>query len=124
MPSWVPDWESEGKSWLLYYDNSGKERALNKRGIVSQLVTFLPDGKLSAKGFELDVILEVFNHALLPFRCTLEDSIPAFEDLVKCIVTGPLVREKTTLSALVRLISRNRRLQSDHEFFKRAAGFL
>lgn len=100
MQSWVPDWESEGKIWLLYYDNSGKERALNKRGIVSQLVTFLPDGKLLAKGFELDVISEVFNHALLPFRCNLEASTPAFEEFVKYIVTGPLVRGETTLSAL------------------------
>lgn len=100
MPSWVPDWESEGKSWLLYYDNSGKERALNKRGIVSQLVTFLPDGKLSAKCFELDVILEVFNHALLPFRCNQKQSSPAFKDFLKYIVTGPLVRGETTLSAL------------------------
>lgn len=100
MPSWVPDWESEGKFWLLYYDNSGKDRASNKTKIVSQLVTFLPDGKLSAKGFELDVISEVFNHALLPFRYTLEASIPTFEEFVKCIVTESLVRGETTLSAL------------------------
>lgn len=100
MPSWVPDWESEGKSWLLYYENSGKDRASNKTKIVSQLVTFLPDGKLSAKGFELDVISEVFNHALLPFRYTLEASIPTFEEFVKCIVTESLVRGETTLSAL------------------------
>ena len=127
MPTWVPDWQLEGRYRRLNYEPSGKKRALKKSRIVSQLVTFLPDGKLSAKGFELDVISEVFNHGLLPFGSTLEDSnpaFPAFKDFVKCIVTGPLVRGDTTLSALVRLMDPQNRDQSDHMFFEIAADFL
>lgn len=124
IPTWVPDWQLARSSRRPKYDNFGKERASKKSKFVSQLVTFLPDGKLSAKGFELDVVLEVFNHGYLPFGSTLEDTNPAFKSFVKCIVSGPLVRSETTLSALVRLMSPNPRDQSDHSLFERAVGFL
>ena len=124
MPTWVPDWRLEGRFRRLINYDSGKEGTLNESKLIYQLVTFLPDGNLSAKGFELDTISEVFNHGLLPFGSTLEDSNVAFIDFVKCIVSGPLVRRETTLSALVRLMSYNRPNRSEHDFFRRAADLL
>lgn len=124
IPTWAPDWQLPEERRRSHFDNSGNKRVLNKSKFVSQLVTFLPGGKLSAKGFELDVVLEVLGGFFLPFDSTLEDSNPTFKTFIKCIVSRPLVRRETTLSAFIRLISPNHRVQSDHSFFERAADFL
>lgn len=125
MPTWLPSWRLEGRYRRLDADEFGIVRNLKKSNFVSRLVTFLHDGKLSTKGFKLDVISEVFSHGYLPFELfgdTLDLS-PAFQNFVKCIVSGPLVRRETALSAFVRLMDYKQHPE-DNGFFERAAFFL
>lgn len=133
MPTWVPDWQTgTTNKWISHRNDSDKEEAVVSSNLVSQLVDFSPDGKLLAKGFEVDVVSDVFNNGLFPFWNGPEGSNPyiAFQNFAKCILSGPLVQKETTLSAYFRLAIYNNLKDHNepdphgHRFFKDAATFL
>lgn len=66
MPTWVPDWEIDTTRIRIHHHNDS-EKAVVSSNLISQLVDFSPDGKLLAKGFEVDVVSDVFNNGLFPF---------------------------------------------------------
>ena len=133
MPTWVPDWQVDTQYRLLYYrELSEDERALIGNNLVSQLVSFLPGGELCVKGFEVDVVSEVFDSGLFPFWDAPEGSnlIIGFQNFVKYLLRGPLVKTETVLSAFFRLAFYNKEKTSKepdpqgHRFFESAAKFL
>lgn len=133
MPTWVPDWQTgTTNKWIAHQNDSDREEAVVSSNLVSQLVDFSPDGKLLAKGFELDVVADVFDNGLFPFWNGPEGSNPflAFQNFAKYILSGPSVNKETPLSAYFRLAIYNN-LQDHNEpdlqgnrFFKDAASFL
>ena len=136
MPTWVPDWQvdtTNDASTILRHKQYKDERALIGNSLVSQLVRFLPGGELCVKGFEVDVVLEVFDKGLFPpFWGAPEGSKPSigFQRFAKCILGGPLVKAETVLSAYFRLAiytktkDQNELDPRGHRFFKYAARFL
>ena len=133
MPTWVPDWQVDTKNKsTLHLDHSRDERALIGNNLVSQLVSFLPGGELCVKGFEVDVVSEVFDSGLFPFWDAPEGSNPIieFQNFAKYVLRGPLVKTETLLSAFFRLAIYNKLENSKepdpqgHRFFKSAAQFL
>lgn len=133
MPTWVPDWQTDTtRKWIFHHNDSNKEKALVSSGLVSQLVDFSPDGKLLAKGFEVDVVSDGFDNGLFPFWNGPEGSSPfiAFHNFTNWILSGPLVKNETALSAYFRLAIYNS-LKDHNEpdpqgqrFLKSAAAFL
>ena len=68
LPTWVPDWQLDTKNKsTLRLNYSKDERALIGSNLFSQLISFLPGGELCVKGFELDVVSEVFSSGFFPF---------------------------------------------------------
>lgn len=68
----LPNWVRTGRQiqrgkWIYRHNHADKEKALVPNKLFSQLVEFSPDGKLLAKGFEVDVVLDVFDNGLCPF---------------------------------------------------------
>lgn len=133
MPTWVPDWQVDTKiKTISHRIHSEDERALIGNNLVSQLVRFLPGGELCVKGFEVDVVSEVFNSGLFPFWDAPEGSNPIieFKNFSNHLWGGPLVKTETALSAYFRLAIYNRLKDSEEpdpqnqRFFKSAAQFL
>ena len=133
MPTWVPDWQVDTPNKSIFHrDHSKDERALIGKNLVSQLVRFLPGGELCVKGFEVDVVSEVFDSGLFPFWQAPEGSNPIieFQNFAEGFLRGPLVKTETVLSAFFRLADYNKLRNSKepdpqgHRFFKSAAKFL
>ena len=128
LPTWVPDWQVDtGTKSVNHLVHSKDERALTGNNLFYQLVRFLPGGELCVKGFEVDVVSEVFNNGLFPIWHAPEGSNPiiAFQNFAKFILGGPFVKTETALSAYFRLAIYNRLKDSQgHRFFKSAAQFL
>lgn len=133
MPTWVPDWQLDTGNKSTFRPNPSKEgRALIGSNLVSQLVSFLPGGELCVKGFEVDVVSEVFNSGFFPFWPAPEGSNPTieFQRFAKYVLRGPSVKTETLLSAIFRLFIYNEFKDSkepdpqSHRFFKSAAHFL
>ena len=139
MPTWVPDWQldtTNDASTRLRHFQYKDERALIGNNLLSQVVRFLPGGELCVKGFEVDVVLEVFDKGLFPpFWGAPEASDPSigFQSFANRILGGPLVKAETVFSAYFRLAiykktwwtkDQNELDPRGHRFFKVAAQFL
>ena len=133
LPSWVPDWQTDTKQkWIHHWTDLSREEALVTSNLVSQLVDFSPDGKLLAKGFDVDVVSNVIDTEVFAFWEGSDGSIPftAFQNFVAHILNGPLVNKETVLSAYFRLVvynllkDHNEPDPQSHRFFQSAATFL
>ena len=132
-PTWVPDWQLTTRTESFCRLNRSKDKkALIGSNLVSQLIRFLPSRELCLKGFEVDVVSEVFNSGLSPFRDCPErlDPIIEYQNFVKYFTRGPSVKTETLLSALFRLGIYNKLRNSKepdpqgHRFIKSAVQFL
>ncbi|KAM0803710.1 heterokaryon incompatibility protein-domain-containing protein [Usnea florida] len=133
LPTWVPDWQLATETESLYRLYRSKDKkAIIGSNLVSQLIRFLPSGELCLKGFEVDVISEVFNSGLSPLRHAIKrlDPIIEYQNFVKYCTRGPSVKTETPLSALFRLGIYNKLRNSKepdpqgHRFIKSAVQFL